>query len=108
MTRSELSLAYIIQPSASCFWLLRHVDCCARFLAEVKAGSNMAARIAMMAMTTSNSIRVKAPLKKSGHTFPEYRTLAKRLLESFICAALTRVKHGFGWTMAESLPRHSL
>ena len=32
----------------------------ARCLAEASAGRSMAARIAMMAMTTSNSIKVKA------------------------------------------------
>src|SRR6202012_2732897 len=51
---------YIVHPKASCFWLLKHVACCARFLAEAKAGNNMAARIAMMAITTSSSIRVNA------------------------------------------------
>ena len=44
----------------SCFRLLAHrIDCAAR-LALPKAGNNNAARIAMMAMTTNNSIRVKA------------------------------------------------
>jgi hypothetical protein len=33
----------------------------ALILAALKAGNSMAARMAMMAMTTNNSIRVKAP-----------------------------------------------
>ena len=32
----------------------------ARFLAELKAGNSIAAKIAMMAMTTRSSIKVKA------------------------------------------------
>ena len=43
----------------SCFWLLMQDDCVALSLALARAGSNMAARIAMMAITTSNSISVK-------------------------------------------------
>ena len=35
---------------------------CALFLAWLSAGSNRAARMAIMAMTTSNSIRVNARL----------------------------------------------
>src|SRR5258708_10782895 len=46
--------------SVSCFWLLKHVAACALSFALLKAGNNIAARIAMIAMTTSNSIRVKA------------------------------------------------
>ena len=46
----------------SCFRLLTHrIDCAAR-LALPKAGDNNAARIAMMAMTTNNSMSVKAGL----------------------------------------------
>jgi len=40
--------------------LLRHTTACAVPLALLKAGSSSAARIAMMAMTTSNSTSVKA------------------------------------------------
>ena len=36
----------------------------ARSLARAKAGSNIAARIAMMAMTTSNSIKVNALVRR--------------------------------------------
>src|SRR5690348_7480333 len=41
---------------------LRHWARLALTLAEARAGSNMAARMAIMAMTTSNSMRVKPPL----------------------------------------------
>src|SRR5689334_4690154 len=43
-----------------CLKLFRHVALCALDLARLKTGSSNAARIPMMAMTTSNSIRVKA------------------------------------------------
>src|SRR5450432_530206 len=47
-------------PVPSCFSWLRQLICLALALALAKAGSNMAARMAMMAMTTSNSIKVNA------------------------------------------------
>ena len=43
--------------------LLKQEIAAARSLALLRAGSNMAARIAMIAMTTSNSINVKADLR---------------------------------------------
>src|ERR1700759_2130407 len=43
----------------SCLMLLRHEIPWARTLALDRAGKSIAARIAIMAMTTSNSIRVK-------------------------------------------------
>ncbi len=46
----------------TCFRLLTQLMRWARALARASAGSNMAARIAMMAITTNNSIRVKAPI----------------------------------------------
>src|SRR5260370_9057588 len=58
MSKSELSSEYITQEIANCFWLLRQVVIVALSLARLKAGSSIAARIAMMAMTTSSSIRV--------------------------------------------------
>ncbi len=42
-----------------CFRLLIHLILCALLFAADKAGSNIAARMAMMAMTTSSSIKVK-------------------------------------------------
>src|SRR5689334_18829320 len=59
-TRSSLSFEYIIQPSTSCFVLLRQPMACALHLARLRAGKSMLARIAMMAMTTRSAIRVKA------------------------------------------------
>src|SRR5438045_2960972 len=47
------------QPNCNCLRLLRQLTPCALALALAKLGSNMAARIAMIAMTTNNSIRVK-------------------------------------------------
>jgi hypothetical protein len=52
---------YMIPPSASSLMLLKQEVCCDCDFALAKAGSNKAANIAMMAMTTSNSINVKAP-----------------------------------------------
>src|SRR6188508_3323557 len=43
----------------SCFVLFMHMIPCAFVLALARAGRSMLARIAIMAMTTSNSIRVK-------------------------------------------------
>src|ERR1035438_10563506 len=54
-----LSSAYMIQANVNCFWLLRQVTRSAFCLAFASAGSNSAARMAMMAITTSNSISVK-------------------------------------------------
>src|SRR5882672_1793869 len=58
--KSLLSPGYIAQPSVSCFRLLTHWIWRALSLARLSAGSSMAARMAMMAITTSNSMRVKA------------------------------------------------
>ena len=61
----------MIQASESCFWLLTQVIEWALSLARLKAGSSMAARMAMMAITTSNSINVKARrIKVTTETFP--------------------------------------
>src|SRR5258708_22395283 len=56
---SLLSVEYMIQPSVNCLVLLRQEIPKALALARVRAGSNRPARIAMMAITTSSSIRVK-------------------------------------------------
>src|SRR6266851_5717545 len=47
-------------PSPSCRRLLLHPAESAAFFARFSAGSSIAARIAMMAITTSSSIKVKA------------------------------------------------
>jgi hypothetical protein len=57
---SLLSVAYMVNAKANCFWLLRQEVSVARSLALLSAGRSRPARIAMMAMTTSSSIRVKA------------------------------------------------
>src|SRR5277367_3952671 len=56
---SLLSSVYIAQQSWSCFKLLVHCRAWALVLALLKAGNSIAARMAIMAITTSNSTRVK-------------------------------------------------
>src|SRR5262245_15898444 len=58
--KSLLSPGYTDQQIVSCFRLFRHCVVCARALALANAGSSIAARIEIMAITTSNSINVKA------------------------------------------------
>src|SRR6185295_2663176 len=55
-----LSSAYIFQPIMSCRRLLAHWVPVAFCLALPSAGRSIPARMAIMAMTTSNSMRVKA------------------------------------------------
>src|SRR6266487_4849305 len=57
--RSLLSPAYMIQERPSCFRLFRHMIPCALVFAFANAGTSKPARMAMMAMTTSSSIKVK-------------------------------------------------
>ena len=57
---SLLSPEYIVKPRAICFVLFKQAVACAFSFALLKAGSSMAAKMAMIAMTTSNSINVKA------------------------------------------------
>src|SRR5258707_127201 len=57
---SWLSSTYMCQQSCSCFRLLRHCIRCAFALARESAGRSRLARIAMIAMTTNSSIKVKA------------------------------------------------
>src|SRR5512143_118455 len=64
---SLLSPAYIVAATPICFMLLWHCAALALSLALAKAGRSSAARIAMMAMTTSNSIKVNA-LARTGRT----------------------------------------
>ncbi len=45
----------------SCLLLFMHEMPCALVLALARAGNNMPAKMAIMAITTSNSIRVKPP-----------------------------------------------
>src|SRR5882757_4842694 len=71
---SLLSFAYMIQPSVNCFVVFIHAVAWARAFALAKAGNNMAARIAIMAMTTNNSINVK-PCRKGETTFVRRKTV---------------------------------
>src|ERR1017187_2226356 len=57
-TQFLLSSTYILLASDSCLRPLTHAICCARALADASAGNNIAARMAIIAMTTSSSIRV--------------------------------------------------
>src|SRR5438093_11682513 len=68
---SSLSLAYMNQERLNWFKLLRHWMPCALVLAFASAGKSNPARIAMMAMTTSNSIKVK-PLSEKGFAFIDW------------------------------------
>src|SRR6266568_8462392 len=56
---SWLSPAYMWKPSPICLLLLQQAMALALSLALPNAGRSIAARIAMMAITTSNSISVK-------------------------------------------------
>src|SRR3954471_3025933 len=58
--QSEFSLEYIVRPSPHCFSLLRQLIFCAVAFARERAGNNKPDRIAIMAITTSNSMRVNA------------------------------------------------
>ena len=55
-----LSSRYIWKARPICFWLLTHLISFACSLALLSAGNSSEARIAMMAMTTSSSMSVKA------------------------------------------------
>ena len=61
---SSWSFAYRALAMANCRMLFRQPAPWALFLALAKAGNSSAARIAMIAMTTSNSISVKPPAKR--------------------------------------------
>ena len=56
---SLLSSAYIVQLSCNCFKFDMQWTPVALLFARANAGNSIAARIAIMAMTTSNSMRVK-------------------------------------------------
>src|SRR6266446_3670145 len=58
--RSLLSPVYICHASMICLELFRHMMPCALIFALLNAGSSNAARMAIIAMTTSSSIKVKA------------------------------------------------
>src|SRR5215469_2724678 len=64
--KSRLSAEYIVKPRAICLVLFKQAAPRLRSLALFKAGRSIAARIAIMAITTSNSIRVKADDWRAG------------------------------------------
>ena len=59
----------------TCLRLLRQEIICALCLALARAGKSMAARMAMIAMTTSSSIRVNAPPFKRWNLNFDFRCL---------------------------------
>jgi hypothetical protein len=61
-----LSWAYIRDAMPSCFRLLLQRTAMAFDLALLSAGRSIPARIAMIAITTSSSIRVKAAFRDDG------------------------------------------
>src|SRR6267142_6619343 len=63
---SLLSGEYIWRDNPHCRKFEAQFARLAFSLALASAGSSMAAKIAMMAMTTSSSIRVKAPVRRPG------------------------------------------
>ena len=54
----------------TCFRLLTHPAVRARSLALLNAGNSIAAKIPMMAITTSNSIKVNACFRPTGKQHP--------------------------------------
>src|SRR5271157_4588800 len=83
---SWLSRAQVLKARLISLRLLIQLMRCARDLARANAGSNMAARMAMMAITTSSSIRVKAAVR-SGRTLGLTTGLLPRLLDE-VCGDL--------------------
>src|ERR1700753_3815136 len=59
----------MVTPNPTCFKLFMHWMRLAFSLAEASAGSSIAARMAMMAMTTSSSINVKPRVTFEGKIF---------------------------------------
>src|SRR5437016_1356422 len=57
-SHSRLSSAYILQAYINCRELLMHWTPCAFCLARASAGSSIAAKMAIMAITTNSSMRV--------------------------------------------------
>src|SRR5688572_471672 len=63
--RPSLSSAYMVQQSVSCLRLFAQLTCCPLFFALESAGISKLARIAIIAITTSSSIK----LNPRGHAF---------------------------------------
>src|ERR1051326_4466898 len=75
--RSLLSSQYICQQICNCFRLFRHCVVLALALARASAGRSIAARMALMAMTTNSSIRVNPERSRSpGRDWNRTRSMA--------------------------------
>src|SRR6478609_2552091 len=61
---SPLSLAYMKKAKAICLLLFKQATALAFCFALDKAGKSIAARIAMMAITTNSSMRVNPPVDR--------------------------------------------
>src|SRR5882724_2986316 len=83
--KSLLSKAYMCMASASWRLLLTQAVRLAFSFALAKAGNNNPARIAMMAMTTRSSIKVKAPsnLVLPGHQLLFLEPVIETVVQSF-------------------------
>src|ERR1044071_6580447 len=99
---SLFSFAYINRENPICRRLFKQVLLWPCALARVNAGNNSAARIAMIAMTTSNSINVNARRRPRG------KTRASSITELMVRPeALSRwkaafVEHRFGLMFADA------
>src|SRR5438445_3308970 len=84
----------MIVAKPSCRRLLIHVVPWALDLALLNAGRSMAARIAMMAMTTRSSIKVKPGRRKreSGAACLEFALMGVMDMSSQFLAVLTTIK----------------
>src|SRR5206468_509014 len=77
--RSRLSPAYMLTASPHCLRLLAHWIFIALAFALDSAGSNIAAKIAMMAITTSNSINVNARDLRGGSALADSPWISSRV-----------------------------
>ena len=60
---------------------------CQGFGQDCRAGNSIAARIAMMAITTSNSIKVKAPTRRAGRLCSIFGVAVNDVLLYSVCSA---------------------
>src|SRR5690242_15990720 len=93
--QSLLSPAYIAQAREDCRSWETHWVRFARSLASAKAGSSKAARMAMMAITTSNSMSVKA--RSCGDRLNLFFFIIKRIYSKLGGGSTSRRtrRHGF-------------
>src|ERR1019366_7924859 len=88
-----VSFIYMKLARVNCLALPMHFVLCEFNLAEASAGNNIAARMAMMAMTTSNSINVKPTRREmpAGH-----RAALTARTESFFCSIVSSIFESIG------------